>query len=116
MPGNPVSTMISFELFARPAILTMLGVQDLRKPTFEAILNQAIPRKDGRRHYVRVRLERRADGVHASLTGDQGSGILNSMVQSNGLAIIPEDWDHAPAGTRVQVMPFEAGALLEDGK
>lgn len=119
MPGNPVSTMVSFELFARPAILTMLGVQDVRKPTCEAILDQAIPRKDGRRHYVRVRLERRADGAegdfrfHATLTGDQGSGILNSMVQSNALAIIPEDWDSAPAGARVQVIPFDAGVLLE---
>jgi len=117
MPGNPVSTMVSFELFARPAILTMLGVKDLRRPALEAILDQAIPHKDDRRHYVRVRLERRADGTeadfrfHAILTGEQGSGILNSMVQSDGLAIIPEDWDHAPAGARVQVMPFEAGAL-----
>jgi len=105
--------MISFELFARPAILTMLGVQDVRKPTCEAILDQAIPSKDGRRHYVRVRLERRVDGFHATLTGDQGSGILNSMVQSNALAIIPEEWDSAPAGARVQVMPFDAGVLLE---
>jgi len=113
MPGNPVSAMVSFELFARPAILTMLGVKDLHKPTFEAILDQAIPRKDGRRHYVRVRLERRADGFHAVLTGDQGSGILNSMVQSDGLAIIPEEWNHVPAGTRVQAMPFDAGVLLE---
>jgi molybdopterin molybdotransferase len=117
MPGNPVSAMVSFELFARPAILTMLGVQDFRKPIFEAVLDQAIPQKDGRRHYVRVRITRRADGAegdfrfHAALTGDQGSGILNSMVQSNGLAIIPADWDHAPAGARVQVMPFEAEAL-----
>lgn len=113
MPGNPVSSMISFELFARPAILTMLGVQDVRKPTCEAILDQTIPHKDGRRHYVRVRLERRADGFHAALTGDQGSGILNSMVQSNALAIIPEEWDHAPAGARVQVLPFDAEVLLE---
>ncbi len=117
MPGNPVSTMVSFELFARPAILTMLGVKDLRKPTFEATLEQAIPSKDARRHYVRVRITRRADGAegdfrfHAALTGDQGSGILNSMVQSNGLAIIPEDWDSAPAGARVQVMPFDAGTV-----
>jgi len=107
MPGNPVSAMVSFELFARPAILTMLGVQELRKPTFEAILDQEIRSKDARRHYVRVRVERREDGFHAMLTGEQGSGILNSMVRSNGLAIIPEDWDHAPAGARVQVMLFE---------
>jgi molybdopterin molybdotransferase len=116
MPGNPVSAMVSFELFARPAILTMLGVQDLHKPMLEATLDQAIPSKDARRHYVRVCVIRRADGLHAALTGDQGSGILNSMVQSNGLAIIPEDWDHASAGARIQVMLFEAGTLLEDGK
>ncbi|MBN2389362.1 MAG: molybdopterin molybdenumtransferase MoeA, partial [Anaerolineae bacterium] len=114
MPGNPVSTMVSFELFARPAILTMLGVQDLRQPTLEAILDQAIPYKDDRRQYVRVRLERRADAFHAVLTGEQGSGILNSMVQSNGLAIIPEEWNHAPAGAHVRVLPFEADVLLED--
>ncbi len=111
MPGNPVSAMVSFELFARPAILTMLGVRDVHTPTTEAVLDQAIPRKDGRRHYVRVRLERRADGLHAVLTGDQGSGILNSMVQSDGLAIIPEAWDHVPAGARVQVLLFECGRL-----
>ena len=107
MPGNPVSTMVSFELFARPVILKMLGRTGLVKPTFEATLDQAIPVKDTRRHYVRVRVEYRDDGPHALLTGDQGSGILNSMVKSDGLAIIPEDWDHAPAGARVQVMLFD---------
>ncbi len=111
MPGNPVSTMVSFELFARPAILTMLGVRDLRRLTLEAILDQAIPHKDDRRHYVRVHLERRVDGFHVALTGEQGSGILNSMVRSNGLAIIPEDWDCAAEGARVQVLPFEADVL-----
>jgi len=107
MPGNPVSVMVSFEMFARPAILRMLGRTDLDKPTLEAILDAEIPVKDSRRHYVRVRVEQRADGMHAVLTGSQGSGILNSMVQSNGLAIIPEDWESVPAGTRVQVMLFE---------
>ncbi|MBN1877106.1 MAG: molybdopterin molybdotransferase MoeA, partial [Anaerolineae bacterium] len=112
MPGNPVSAMVSFELFARPAILKMLGRTNLHKPTFEAILDQEIQVKDARRHYVRVRLEQRADGLHVLLTGDQGSGILNSMIQSNGLAIIPENWDHAPAGVRVQVIPFDAERIF----
>jgi len=107
MPGNPVSTMVSFELFARPAILTMLGLTDIHKPTFEAILDQEIPRKDARRHYVRVHITRGADGLHATPTGDQGSGILSSMVRANGLAIIPEEWTHAPAGARVQAFLFE---------
>lgn len=113
MPGNPVSTMVSFELFARPAILTMLGAQDVRKPTFEAILDEGLACKDERRHYLRVNITRRADGLHAALTGEQGSGILSSMVRANGLAIIPEDWDHAPAGARVQVLLFEAGLFTE---
>jgi molybdopterin molybdotransferase len=107
MPGNPVSVMISFEIFARPAILTMLGITDLDKPTVEAVLVDEIPSKDERRHYVRVCLERDGDAYRASLTGAQGSGILNSMVKANGLAVIPEDWTHAPAGSRVRAMFFD---------
>jgi len=107
MPGNPVSAMVSFELFARPAILKMLGHTDLSQPTVKATLDDAMPVKDARRHYVRVRLTEREDGLHAGLTGNQGSGILNSMVKSDGLAIIPEDWEGAPAGVRVPVMLFE---------
>jgi molybdopterin molybdotransferase len=107
MPGNPVSVMISFEVFARPAILTMLGITDLDKPTVEAVLVDEIPSKDERRHYVRVCLERDGDAYQASLTGAQGSGILNSMVKANGLAVIPEDWTRAPAGSRVRAMFFD---------
>ena len=107
MPGNPVSVMVSFEIFARPAILTMLGVADLTKPTVEAVLVDELRSKDERRHYVRVHIERHGDAYHASLAGAQGSGILNSMVKANGLAIIPEDWTHAPAGSRVRVMFFD---------
>jgi molybdopterin molybdotransferase len=107
MPGNPVSVMVSFEVFARPAILTMLGVTDLDKPTVEAVLVNELSSKDERRHYVRVQIEQHADGYRASLTGGQGSGILNSMVMANGLAIIPEEWTHAPSGSRVRVMFFD---------
>ena len=107
MPGNPVSVMVSFEVFARPAILTMLGYEDTSKPMVDAVLDDAIRSKDERRHYVRVLVERREDGYHASLTGAQGSGILTSMVKANAFAVIPEEWDHAPAGSRVQVMFFD---------
>jgi molybdopterin molybdotransferase len=107
MPGNPVSVMVSFEIFARPAILTMLGVTDLRRRTVRAVLKDEIPSKDERRHYVRVHVERDGEGYCAHLTGEQGSGILNSMVLANGLAIIPEDWSYAPAGAHVEVIPFD---------
>jgi len=107
LPGNPVSAMVSFELFARPAILKMLGKTRLAKPTVEATLLDEIRRKDNRRHYLRVMLEKRDGGYFARLTGDQGSGILLSMVKAQGLAIIPEDADHLPAGARVQVMMLD---------
>ncbi|MFQ6100160.1 MAG: gephyrin-like molybdotransferase Glp [Anaerolineae bacterium] len=104
LPGNPVSVMVSFEMFARPAILEMLGVTDWQRPAVEATLMDEVKHKDERRHYLRVCLEEHEGGYRAYLTGGQGSGILSSMVKANGLAIIPEDWTHAPAGTRVQVM------------
>ena len=104
MPGNPVSVMVSFELFARPAILKMLGMTELDKPTVEAILVNGVKRKDDRRHFLRVYVEKRDGEYYAHLTGEQGSGILSSMVKANGLAIVPEEWTHVPAGERVRVM------------
>ena len=107
MPGNPVSVMVSFEIFARPAILRMLGQADLDLPAIDATLTDEIMSKDERRHYVRVRIGVEDGRYVASLTGAQGSGILNSMVKGNGLAIIPADWTHAPAGSRVRAMFFD---------
>jgi molybdopterin molybdotransferase len=104
LPGNPVSASVSFDMFARPAILTMLGKTGFQRPTITAVLENEIKRKDDRRHYLRVTLAER-DGVnYARLTGDQGSGILLSMVQADGLAIIPEDVDRLPAGSVVKVI------------
>ncbi|MBM4429479.1 MAG: molybdopterin molybdotransferase MoeA [Chloroflexi bacterium] len=107
LPGNPVSAMISFELFARPAILKMLGRKDWERPVVEAVLMDEMKRKDDRRHYLRVRVQRAGEGYQASLTGEQGSGILSSMVLANGVAIIPEDWKSAPAGSRVRVLMLD---------
>ena len=108
LPGNPVSAMVSFELFARCAILKMQGLLDWGRPTVEATLMDGIARKDDRRHYVRVRVEDRDGAYFAHLTGEQGSGILSSMVEANGLAIVPEDWSKAPPGSRVRVMMLNA--------
>ncbi|MFQ6101577.1 MAG: gephyrin-like molybdotransferase Glp [Anaerolineae bacterium] len=104
LPGNPVAAMISTELFARPALLKMQGFTDWSRPTVQARLTQPIARKDGRRHYLRVCLRETEAGYEATLTGDQGSGILYSLVQADGLAIIPEECDHLPAGAIVQVV------------
>jgi molybdopterin molybdotransferase len=85
----------------------MQGKARLAKPTIEATLVDEIKRKDNRRHYVRVRLEERGGETFAYLTGDQGSGILLSMVRADGVAIIPEDARHVDAGTRVRVMMLD---------
>ena len=104
LPGNPVSAMVSFEIFARPAILKMSGRTQWNKPQINAILVDGIERKDDRRHYVRVSLEEK-DGIqYAHLTGDQGSGILLSMVRADGLAIIPEDVRSLPPNSPVKVV------------
>jgi molybdopterin molybdotransferase len=104
LPGNPVSAMIATELFVRPAVLKMQGFTEWPWPELRARLADPIVRKDGRRHYLRVRLRETAEGWEATLTGDQGSGILSSLVQADGLAVIPEDVDHLPAGAEVRVL------------
>ncbi len=104
LPGNPVAAMISTELFARPALLKMQGFIDWSRPMVQARLTQPVARKDGRRHYLRVQLRETESGYEATLTGDQGAGILNSLVQADGLAVIPEDVQHLPAGAQVAVV------------
>ncbi|MBI5288284.1 MAG: molybdopterin molybdotransferase MoeA [Chloroflexi bacterium] len=90
LPGNPVSSMVSFELFGRPAIFKMLGRSDWQRPTVRAIADEAIANADGRRVYARAILTQRNGAWHAALTGPQGSGILTSMAQANALAVVPE--------------------------
>ena len=75
LPGNPVSSMIAFEQFARPAILKMLGKRNLAKPTISAISESRIENRDGRR--IRAIVRKRDGQYFARLTGPQGSGILS---------------------------------------
>ncbi len=107
LPGNPVAAMVSTALYARPALLKMEGFTNWSWPTVTARLSEPIGRKDGRRHYLRVMLRETDAGYEATLTGDQGSGILNSLVQADGLAVIPEDARHLPAGSQVEVLLLE---------
>ncbi|MHB1318574.1 MAG: molybdopterin molybdotransferase MoeA [Anaerolineae bacterium] len=104
LPGNPVAAMLGMLLFGLPAIRRMQGLPPLGLPTVQARIAESIERKDGRRHYLRVTLAKDQNGLLARLTGDQGSGILSSMVQADGLAIIPEDTNHLDAGSVVQVI------------
>jgi molybdopterin molybdotransferase len=108
LPGNPVSSLVSFELFARPALLLMQGRTRLDKPTVEATMLDGVRHKDDRRHYMRVIVEQQGNEYVARLTGEQGSGILSSVAKANGLAIAPEEMSSVAAGTRLQVMLLDA--------
>jgi len=107
LPGNPVSSMITFEQFARPAILKMLGKEVLAKPAIQAIIGDNLVNSDGRRLFARVVVTKRGGQYYASLTGPQGSGILTSMAKANGLAIIPENSKGVKAGDKVEVQMLD---------
>ena len=107
LPGNPVSSMVAFEEFARPAILKMLGQTNLAKPTIDAILEEPIENPDGRRVYARAIVSKREGRYYARLTGNQGSGVLTSMAKANGLAICPEDVPIKRPGEVVQVQMLD---------
>lgn len=107
LPGNPVSSMVAFEQFARPAILKMMGKRNLTKPTVEAILEEDVEKQPGFRFFGRAVVTLREGRYYASITGPQGSGILTSMVQANGLIVIPEDVEGAHAGERVRVQMLD---------
>ena len=107
LPGNPVSSMITFELFARPAILKMMGKNNFSKPTIEATLDGRIINTDGRRIFARAIVSREGDSYVARVTGPQGSGILTSMSRANGLVIVPEDIDAVEQGEKVKVLMLD---------
>ena len=107
LPGNPVSTMVAFEQFARPAMLKMLGRSQLTKPTISAALAEPVENRDGRRVFARAFLTRENGKLLAHLTGPQGSGILTSMALAQALAIVPEDVAQAEAGDVVQVQMLD---------
>jgi molybdopterin molybdotransferase len=89
LPGNPVSSLVVFELFVRPALLKMAGNTDLLRPTFKATLTESVTNRDGRVNYMRAILKESEGQYTAETTGPQGSGILHSLVLANGLITIP---------------------------
>ena len=104
LPGNPVSTMITFEELVRPALLKMMGHRGVVKPLVNATLREEVRKKGGRLHFLRVRVEREADGSYiASTAGDQNTGILRTMIRANGLALLAPAQEVFPAGSTIPV-------------
>ena len=107
LPGNPVSALVAFEQFGRPAIYKMMGKGNARRPVIEAVLEQPIYNADGRRVYARAIVTKREDTYYARLTGHQDSNLLTSMARANGLAICPEDVPKKDAGEKVKVQMLD---------
>ena len=102
LPGNPVSAMVTFHLFTRPALRAMQGAASATEQA-TAVLDEPVRRNPRREQAVRVRLRADGDGWHAATTGDQGSHMLTSMLGAAGLALIPIGEGELAAGERVEV-------------
>ncbi|MCH7580216.1 MAG: molybdopterin molybdotransferase MoeA [Chloroflexi bacterium] len=105
LPGNPVSSMVTFELFGRAAVYKMLGKSGWERRRVTAIAQERIVNSDARRIYARAIVKKGDDGRYtASLTGPQGSGILMSMALANAFAIVPEDVPVIEPGDEVECL------------
>jgi molybdopterin molybdotransferase len=110
LPGNPVSSAVTFELFVRPAIRAMAGRLDVLRPVDRAVLGEAVSKSHGRRAFLRVEAERDDTGapvrdghgrVRVRLAGGQGSHVISALAAADGLAVIPEADDELLAGAEV---------------
>ena len=107
LPGNPVSTMVTFELFARPAIRKMRGHVALYRAAIEAVLEEPISVGADLTHFLRGVLHRRGDGrMGARLTGTQSSGVLSSMARADALLVVPRGQAAVAAGATVRAIPL----------
>jgi molybdopterin molybdotransferase len=111
LPGNPVSSMVSFEQIVRPSLLKMMGHRKLFRPVIDAILREDIQKSPGRRHFMRALVTFEKDQYFVVPTGAQGSGILTSMVKAKGLMVIPEDREIVKAGETVEVQLLDHNLL-----
>jgi molybdopterin molybdotransferase len=102
LPGNPVSAMVTFHLFARPALRALQGAP-LSETRAEAVLDSPLPRNRSRDEVVRCRLHARDDGWHVEPTGPQGSHVLSSMVGAGALALVEAGEGQINAGERVPI-------------
>lgn len=111
LPGNPVAVMVTFLAFVRPALLRMMGCTPMQPPLLKARCMEAIQKKAGRTEFQRAIVTTSVHGeLQVKTTGHQGSGVLSSMVQGNGLLVLGHDQGNIATGDEVEVLMFE-GAI-----
>lgn len=115
LPGNPVSAVVTFEQFVRPALRRMAGHTRLFRPQVEATLGEPLRKSPGRLHFVRVRLAREGGRIVARSTGNQSSGVLRSLCEAQGLLIFPAQMRELRAGDTATVQVLDEDFLAADG-
>jgi molybdopterin molybdotransferase len=114
LPGNPVSTFVTFEQFVRPSLLRMMGHGKVYRRVTRARLDADYQKPAGRAHFVRVALEERAGELWARQSGEQGSNILLSLVRADGLAFVPAEATRVARGESVAVQLVHDAALAAE--
>jgi molybdenum cofactor synthesis domain-containing protein len=112
LPGNPVSAMVCFELFVRPALMKMMGREDKRRPHIEVYFEEDIKNNFGRMHAMRVSLTRTDKGWLARSVGAQGSGLVSSLTRADALALIGPESEGARAGEPVEAIVLREEKLI----
>lgn len=107
LPGNPVSALVSFEAFVRPALRRMLGATPIERPRVRAAATEPLRSPRGRRSFLRVALDVRDGAYVVRPVSGAGSHLLAGMARANALAVVPEDVDEVPAGSAVEVLVLE---------
>ena len=106
LPGNPVSSMVVCDQYVRPPLLKMQGCQNIFREAITAVCDQPVKKQAGRTEFLRAKVKWQDGAYHAVLTGPQGSGILTSMVQADGLMILPEECGVVKPGDLITVELF----------
>ncbi|QIN77750.1 molybdopterin molybdenumtransferase MoeA [Rubrobacter marinus] len=112
LPGNPVSAMVCFELFVRPALMAMTGREDRRRPRVSVYFDDDVENKFGRMHAMRVTLTRTEKGLRAESVGAQGSGLVSSLTKADALALIGPESEGVRAGEPVEAIVLREDVLL----
>lgn len=114
LPGNPVSSLLTFEEFVRPALLKMMGYRKVLRPLVTATLKEGIRKKPGRVNFLRVAVEEKDGRYIAWSPGKQDTGYLKTLLLADGIAVIPKEAEDLKAGDQVEVQIIAGdGGLME---
>ncbi|MGH3443806.1 MAG: gephyrin-like molybdotransferase Glp, partial [Nocardioidaceae bacterium] len=107
LPGNPVSSYVSFEVFVVPAIRRMMGRLPYRRPMVRALVSQGFSSAPDRRQFVRAQFAIDGKGAHVTPVGGHGSHLMGDLAEANALIVVPEDVTSVTGGSQVQVLVLD---------